>query len=151
VRNELKVERAAPKRVAQTMLIVAVCMSLLFAAPLSAQPVDTCITRGAGTERLCTTHLSAMSHSIRITEIPSNRTTGFTVYGPRAESKDIFNSIDTMLSELDPTKSAVERTGAMQRLTYQATTRTYGEERFGACTLLLRFGSNDIAFKVTRR
>jgi hypothetical protein len=149
LRNGLKVERAKPKRPAQAMLIVAGC--LLFAAPLSAQPVDTCITMGAGTERLCTTHLSATSYSIRVTDIPSNRTTGFTGYGLRAESEVVLNSIDTMVSELEPTKSAEERASAIQRQTNQASTGAYGEERLGACTLSLRFGGDDIVFKVTRR
>ena len=56
-----------------------------------------------------------------------------------------------MLSEIEPTKSAEERASVMQRLTDQESTRAYGEERLGACTLLLHFGINNIAFKVTRR
>ena len=107
------------------------------------------MTMGAGTEKLCATQRGAI-HSILITDIPSQRTTGFTVYAPRGDSKDAFNLIDTMLSELEPTKSAEERASAMQRLTDQASTQDYGEERFGECTLTLSFRSNGIGFKATR-
>jgi hypothetical protein len=92
-----------------------------------------------------------MSYSIRITHIPSSRTIGFTLYGLHTEAKEVFASIEAMLSELEPAKSAEERARAMERLTDQANTQAFGEEKLGESTLLLRFDGKGIAFKVTRR
>ena len=134
------------------MQIITAWMTLLFATSTLAQPApaNTCITMGAGTERICEARHGAVN-SLLITDIASQRTAGFTVSGSRSDSKGVFDLIDTMLSELEPTKSVEERAGAIRRLTDQASTRDYGEERFGASTLTLRFGGGDIGFKAARR
>jgi hypothetical protein len=141
---------AKPKPLAKVMRVSAPCIILLFATSTLAQPApdNTCITMG--TEMICETHRGVVS-SLLITDIASKRMTGFTVGGPGSGSKGVFDLIDSRLSELEPTKSAEERASAMQRLNDQASTRDYGEERFGASTLTLRFGNNDIGFKAAVR